>query len=279
MHSSIAIFSNPFSKQSAIVTGQVSALLDAREIAFRAFCEHWPETLDGYAQAWIVGGDGTLNYFINKYPGAGIPLTIFKAGTGNDFHWYLYGKTKPEEQVVRALLNNTVSIDAACCNDKLFINGLGIGFDGAICQDLSGKKKLPGKISYLLSAIKQVTSYKEKNCNIVHNDQASCHQAFMITVANGRRLGGGFLVAPAADMKDGKLDLIIIEKVSLLNRLLHLTTIEKGKHLHLHFVKHNVINQVVISASTCLPAHADGEFFLADKFRIKVLPAKFRFLV
>jgi hypothetical protein len=30
--------------------------------------EKWPESLDGFDSVWVMGGDGKLNYFVNRYP-------------------------------------------------------------------------------------------------------------------------------------------------------------------------------------------------------------------
>ena len=149
----IALVCNPTPEnEKAIgVLARVKALLSFREIAFQAFDQHWPQHFEGFTSCWIIGGDGTLNRFINAYPGITLPLSIFKGGSGNDFHWMLYGETGIEEQVTNVLQGVARPVDAGICNDKLFLNGVGIGFDGAIVHDLLGKKKLAGKASYLLS--------------------------------------------------------------------------------------------------------------------------------
>jgi hypothetical protein len=30
------------------------------------FDSEWPETLEGYDEVWVMGGDGTCNYFVNR---------------------------------------------------------------------------------------------------------------------------------------------------------------------------------------------------------------------
>ena len=102
----------------------------------------------------VVGGDGTLNYFINQYPQFALPLAIFRGGTGNDFHWLLYGDVTEAEQVDLVLSASPQPVDAGLCNHRLFINGVDIGFDGKVAKDLMGKQKRAGKASYMLTILK-----------------------------------------------------------------------------------------------------------------------------
>lgn len=133
---------------------KIANALLAANVQHMSFYETWPEQFVGFSDIFIVGGDGTLNYLINRYPGIHLPLVIFKGGTGNDFHWLLYGDLTLEEQLQIALNAKPKPIDIGKCNERYFINGLGIGFEGAIAKDLYGKKKRPGKTSFFISILK-----------------------------------------------------------------------------------------------------------------------------
>jgi YegS/Rv2252/BmrU family lipid kinase len=258
---------------------EVTAVLDARKINYTAFTAAWPNDLHDHSEVWIIGGDGTMNYFINHYKSCQLPLVLFAGGTGNDFHWVLYGACTVEEQVNRALKGNIKKVDAGICNGYLFANGLGIGFDGAIVFDLLGKKKWSGKLSYFLSILKNIALYKEKHFQIVLQDKNISEKCFMISVANGRRYGGGFYVTPNAQLSDGLLDLSIISRVSLFQRLRYLPVMEKGNHLQLPFVTYCNTGKVVIECEERVHAHIDGEYLYDRRFEISVLPAYFSFRV
>ena len=47
---------------------------------------YWPETLADAPEAWIAGGDGTLNYFINHFKDIDIPLPSSKAEQATILH-------------------------------------------------------------------------------------------------------------------------------------------------------------------------------------------------
>ncbi len=109
------------------IAKRISQVLSARGIAYELFSDNWPENFLLFSDAWVVGGDGTLNYFINRYPDIMIPLSIFKGGSGNDFASFLYGTLSPEMQVEYVLKTKPRPVDAAVCNNRIFLNVTGIG--------------------------------------------------------------------------------------------------------------------------------------------------------
>jgi len=144
----IAIICNPTSEATVKVqhlSDAITAILDRRAIKYDLFTDLWPTDWKAFTEVWIVGGDGTLNYFINHYPHVQLPLSIFKGGSGNDFHWMLYGDIDVEAQVNAILQGSLQKVDVGSCNGQLFLNGVGIGFDGAIVKDLLGKNKVAAR--------------------------------------------------------------------------------------------------------------------------------------
>lgn len=275
----IALLCNPTIEKAVRITDEIAILLRNKNIRFSIFTRYWPTVWDAFTEAWIIGGDGTINFFINTYPEFGLPIALFAGGTGNDLHWTLYGETTVAAQVETFLKAHTMPVDAGICNGKLFINGVGIGFDGVIVKSMSGKKKRAGKASYLLSILKHIFLYKEKNCAITYNDETFTEDCFMISIANGKRYGGGFQVAPNASVTDGLLDAMIVGRIDAPKRLRYLPVIEKGEHVNLPFVKYSQTKTVFIKSDIALPAHMDGEYFSADTFEIQCLESRFLFLL
>ena len=277
----IALICNPTAENEKALKAAdvVSKLLKQQGVSHVIYVNPWPDSLNEHTDAWVFGGDGTLFHFINRYPDVQIPLSCFKAGSGNDFHWMLYGDTGVAEQAMQLLQANTQRVDAGTCNGKLFLNGVGIGFDGAIVNDLVGKKKVAGKASYLVTILKNLFSYREKFLNIDLGDHGVSQDCFMVSVANGRRYGGGFMVAPEAALTDGLLDISIVAKIPPLKRMRYIPLIEKGEHLQLPIIQYYKRDKVVIKASQPLPAHLDGEYLETDHFEISVLASKFLFSV
>lgn len=279
MEKHIALLCNPTPENAKALrlSEEIGLQLKKHGVQFSVFTEGWPRFWEGFTDAWIVGGDGTANWFVNENPHIQLPLSIFPGGTGNDFHWMLYGTAKTPQQVEQCLQGKNIWIDAGMCNDRLFLNGVGIGFDGAIVKDLLGKKKLAGKASYLLSIMKNILRYQEADCTATAGDEIIKQRSFIIAVANGKRYGGGFFVAPRASIEDGLLDLSMVGNISPLMRMRYLPMMEKGEHLDLPFVEYRQNQQVVIEAARELPAHVDGEYLSAAIFKMQCLPKRFLF--
>src|SRR5580765_3197899 len=84
----------------AVTLGKtIAGELQSRDIKHRMYIEDWPENFNSFTDVWIIGGDGTLYYFFNKYPEIRLPLVVFNGGTGNDVHSILYKNKNFEEQI------------------------------------------------------------------------------------------------------------------------------------------------------------------------------------
>ena len=277
----IALICNPTAQNSKALhmAAAIAGLLKGQNIAYSLFTTYWPQMWNGITQAWIIGGDGTVNHFINQNPYLKLPMAVFAGGTANDLHFQLYGSIGLEEQVMRVLQAEPQFVDVGQCKGRLFLNGVGIGFDGAIVRQLLGKKKRPGKASYLLTILNHIFRYKETFAELKWKEGQLAQDCFMISVANGRRFGGGFTVAPKAVVQDGLLDLMVVGAIAAHRRIRYLPLIERGEHLALPFVQYHQTGCVVIQSAMELPAHRDGEYFSAKRFEIRCLPHHFSFLL
>ena len=263
--------------KSILLAEKIAAHLANKKITYVIFKDHWPADFNSFTDIFIVGGDGTLNYFINQYPHISLPLVIFNGGTGNDFHWLLYGKQTLDQQLDIALNESAKPIDMAKCNDRYFINGLGLGFEGEVAKALVGKKKYSGKISFLITILKKIFTYHSKNYLIKSSEGFVQGKKLLVDISNGARSGGGFHVAPEAKANDGLLDIIIANPINALQRLWYLPVIEKGKHLKLSIIQHFRTIEITIESDQIIQYHLDGEYFEDEKLIIQLLPAKLSF--
>ena len=101
-------------------------LIDAVGMDYPAFLEG----LNEEDEVVLIGGDGTLNYFVNHTKGFEIKNNIYLlgGGTGNDFFTDI-GKSAGEEVKVNEYIKNlpTVRVNGL---EQLFINNMGFGIDG-----------------------------------------------------------------------------------------------------------------------------------------------------
>ena len=275
----IAIVCNSLAgvNKAVLLAEKIRKELIQKQIEHSLIIENWPANFDGFTDVWIVGGDGTLNYFINQYPDIKLPLMIFKGGTGNDFHWLLFGDKTFDEQLSIALNGDSKLIDIGKCNDQYFINDVGIGFEGAVAKALTGRKKRLGKTSFLITILKKIFSYRSKEYKIESAEIKFKGRKLLIDINNGCRAGGGFHVAPEAKANDGLFDVVIADALTPFQRLRNLPIIEKGKHLKLSFIKYFQTKQIKISSDNVIQYHLDGEYYEDNKLEIEMLEGKLLF--
>jgi len=182
----------------------------------------------------IIGGDGTLNNFIQNWELFGDRiLGIIPVGSGNDFSKNL-NYTKNLDYDLRKLIKsindesiievNTGDIEVWEQGESesrifQFINSLGIGFDAKVAFLNNTQKVLPGILNYILSVLKAVKSLSSFNASLKIDNNKIDAEAILITVGNGKTSGGGFFLTPKALINDDLFDFTIIKPVSKLRLL------------------------------------------------------------
>ena len=81
----------------------VKQSLENAGYTFEVIKDNFPESLETFTDIIIIGGDGTINFIINHYPGISVPIGIIPAGSGNDLAFTLFPKTNLSEQIENAL--------------------------------------------------------------------------------------------------------------------------------------------------------------------------------
>ena len=220
----------------------------------------------------IVGGDGTINEILNVRSVRARKIHLVPAGSGNDFHRLVYGNISCEQSFEFALATSEQPYDIGTCNQRYFLNGVGIGFDGSVARQ-TVRMKLPFLSStwkYWIAIFRNILFYKSVEMTIRVTGKEVTKPIFMIAVANGTDYGGGFKVSPKSNATDGLLDVVEIGKLHPLKRLLKVPKVEKGKHLNEPFVKHYTVKRIEIQSLSLLYAHLDGELMEAHHFTIEI---------
>lgn len=264
--------------KSLKISTTVCEILNSKAINFQLFENNWPNDLLNFTEVWVIGGDGTLNYFINKFKNCNIPITIIKGGTGNDFAWKLYGNCTVEEQISTILKSDKKAVDVGVCNNNYFLNGVGIGFDGEVLKSMKSIRWIGGHLGYLIVVIKKIFGFKEYKFNLKFDDKIIVGKFLLMSIFNSSRTGGGFYIAPKALINDGLLDVVLCKPLSLFKRLINLPKIEKGNHLELPFIHYYKTKKIIIECDDSVPAQIDGELISSSKFEINIIESQFCFL-
>jgi YegS/Rv2252/BmrU family lipid kinase len=218
-----------------------------------------------------AGGDGTCNEVVNglllrRSPTPPV-LGILPIGRGNDFS----DTPKIPQDVEKALtllIEGTVRpLDAGLVkggffpDGRYFVNGIGIGFDTKVGFE-AAKLKIKSGIAYAVGALIMVVRYDPSPVlQIRYDDKEVTLPAVLVSVVNGRRMGGSFYMGPEALLDDGLLDICYVEhqksRLALLKIISHYTkgtqseckgvTFGRGRSFHLRALEGG------------MAAHCDGE--------------------
>jgi len=159
---------------------------------------------------------------------------------------------------------------------RYFGNGVGIGFDAVVGFEAAKMTYLSGFPLYLVAALKTLFLYYRAPLVTIEDDpegggEAIVQPSLMISVMNGRRMGGGFMMAPQGQPDDGLFDLCIARQVSRARVLGLIPHFMRGSQSTQEPIRTGRTRQVVVTAvEGVLPAHADGETLCVDGKRLEM---------
>lgn len=227
-----------------------------------------------------VGGDGTIHEVLNGMVGSNKILGIIPAGTGNDFSKSLKLPQNPHRALEVILYGKTKLVDLGKTNGIHFVNFASVGLDAAIASEANRiKKQIPGKLSYIIAAIKEITSFKSREMQFVIDGKNISEKIMMITMCNGIYYGGGMKVAPNALLEDGYFDVCVIKDMNKLKLLVLFPTIYLGKHLGYKEVSFYRAKKVEIISKHQLQVNADGELIYNKTLKFEISQQKLEVIV
>ncbi|UCC62950.1 MAG: diacylglycerol kinase family lipid kinase [Anaerolineae bacterium] len=244
---------------------------------------------DGCELVVAVGGDGTVNEVVNGLMRAGskgdsTTLGVVPVGSGNDFAWQAGIPLDADVACQRVFDGRTRVVDVghireADGRERYFDNGCGIGFDGQVSVEVKRLQWLRGFLMYLVAVLKTLILHHQAPVLRIRLDERELTRAsMMLTVSNGRRHGGGFLVTPEAELDDGLLDVCIAGELSRPAMLMIIPRFMRGTHVTHKQVQMDRARRVRVESPIQRPIHLDGEIFATDarQFEIRVIPGALR---
>ena len=228
---------------------------------------------EGIDAVIAAGGDGTANEVLNglmqaRLAGEGSPtMGVLCVGTGNDF---AFGVGVPSDlasgcAAIAEAYARTIDVghvvEGTETTGRYFGNGVGIGFDAVVGFVAARLKRLHGFPAYLVAALKTVfVFFKAPLVRVEYAGESMDLHALMVSIMNGRRMGGGFMMAPNASSNDGLFDLCIAAQVSRLGIFALIPRFMKGTQASRPSITTGRADRVTVTAiEGSLPAHADGE--------------------
>lgn len=256
------IIHNPLSnnRKSKKTTNKIVRFFRRHHIPFLLRSSLKIENLDEYLannpaieQILHLGGDGSINYLINRLDVTTLkqPIYLSKSGSGNDFL-----------RSLKQISSGGITLSKASTNVKetLFVNGCGIGVDASVCYYVNNDKK-KNKLSYFKNVFKAVSTFQRIEIDLnVDGKDFHYKDAYFVSIQNGRYFGGGMKVAPNADITDDAYEVCVAYNLNAFLLQLLFLTIYSGSHVHLkkRVAMHRGKAIAVKVSSPCF-FQADGE--------------------
>jgi diacylglycerol kinase (ATP) len=249
---------------------------------------------EGFKKVVIASGDGTANEVLNglmKARLAGYDQTAMgqiAVGTGNDFAFGMGipAGVEPGCRILAEDYRRRMDVGLVKGGDypegRYFGNGVGIGFDAATGFVAAKIRWMRGLLLYLIAAIETIfIYYKAPSVRLHYDDQEIDLSPLMISIMNGRRMGGGFFFAPKGDPTDSHFDLCIAHNASQLRIFGLIPYFMKGTQAtQKEVIIAQARNVKVTAIQGTLPVHCDGETvcYEGKELTIELLPAQIDFI-
>lgn len=231
-------------------------LLTPQEIDFNK------NPFEGHEELELVvaaGGDGTVNYVVNRMKQAALDLQIgvIPAGTANDFAGALGMSHDPIEAARQIATGEEVRVDCGRVNDLYFINIFSFGIFTTTSQRTSNNRKHRiGKLAYIIEGVKEFRTMHAVPLQVKADGRSFDLNSLMVLVFNGETAGGFHLVRRSS-IRDGLFDVVMLEKRNFLS-----STVAMGRYLlggSPRIVHRLKVQRLEIESTLNEPTDVDGQ--------------------
>ena len=230
---------------------------------------------------YACGGDGTLNEVVCGAAGAAnLAVTHWPCGSGNDFiknfsdpaAFFELSRLLDAEEALLDLIQVGADYSLSICS---------VGIDARIGTEIQKYKRLPlvsGKGAYNLSTVVNLIKGIHRHYTVELNGETIDDRFTLICVCNGRFYGGGYQPVPEARPDDGRLDVLLVKKVSRLQVAGLINKYKAGQYANFPALfRHFSTDRVLIHCDREEVVNLDGEARRGRDVEIRLSDKKLRF--
>lgn len=164
-----------------------------------------------------IGGDGTVNEIARSLVHTNTALAIIPCGSGNGLARHLHIPGDPVG-AIKVLNEGLIQpMDYGIINGRPFFCTCGVGFDAFISMKFAEAGKR-GPLTYIENVLKNGLKYNPEQYEIDiegeeggGEDEHKSYKAYLISCANASQYGNNVYIAPQASVRDGYMDVTIME--------------------------------------------------------------------
>jgi YegS/Rv2252/BmrU family lipid kinase len=244
----------------------------------------------GFERLICLGGDGTPFEVIAGLYDRGQPanrpeIGLIPAGTGNSFIRD-FGTKTPEEALRNILDGRRRPVDlvefeyqeGGRAVTRYSLNILGVGLIADILQLTNERLKFLGAAGYSLAVLLRLVRGMRNRIEIDTDGRKVTVSNSALVVSNSKFTGGKMKIAPAADISDGRVDLVLFNGVNRREIVSIFSAVFSGKHAEHPKVEMRQAVRIMIEADPPLRLMADGELLGHTPLKLRVMPGELTIL-
>ncbi len=235
----------------------------------------------GYKVVIALGGDDTVEAIIRGMTGSKTKLGIIPAGTANNLAISMGIPADPKEACALIASGKSRKLDMGMIQVKKgkkfpFFEMASVGILSALYPDAEDIRK--GKLSKIGHAVKTFLTHetKPKVSMQMDGDSNIAVETMLVTISNVPLIGMNFLVAPAARMDDGLMDISVYPDFSKTELTAYFGKVINRGETKDGSIQRYRTSKLKIKSSPKLVVMADGTMLGKGTVRIKVLPGALR---
>ncbi|MFI5683156.1 YegS/Rv2252/BmrU family lipid kinase [Streptomyces sp. NPDC051636] len=230
-----------------------------------------------------VGGDGIAGGIGGALSGTDAVLGLVPAGRGNDFARALDLPAEPDA-LARVLLDreprpvDTIEVRSAVHHGTVVLGSVYAGVDALANRHANHGRLLRGAASYYAGGLRAVTTWRPADYRVTVDGREHAHRGYTVVAANSPYYGSGRMIAPAARVDDGLLEVVMIREAPRRLFFTLMNELTSGAHVRRPEVRVLRGREIRIEADREVPYGADGEVEAVLPVTVKVLPGALKVL-
>lgn len=204
--------------------------------------DDWPASLDAPADLVVVaGGDGTVGRVAQALVGRDLPLTALPLGTANNIARTLGLAEQPVRDLIASWADAGVArYDVGCARgpwgERHFIEGCGTGLFACTLPEADAHPTLEAlelaaaRLSYALQLLRdRLATCPAQPLEVRIDGREFAGRYLLLEAMNMQYVGPNLYLAPACDLADGLLDVVLVPEAARAELHAYLTAWQNGR--------------------------------------------------
>jgi diacylglycerol kinase (ATP) len=237
---------------------------------------------DTYDLIIVAGGDGTINEVINGMADSKVTLVIIPFGSTNVLAYELGIPDDPKKAAELIIKGKKITMDLGHAKtskeSRYFSMMLCVGpFAQVIKVTTREFKKRWGSFAYPFQLVKLLFRYKWHKINVKHKVEST---GYFVIMANIKYYGGEYEIADKAIIRDGLLDLVIIDRKNPWDIFVLIFSLATGKlNNYLRKEYYQTHEAEIGSEYNNMQVQVDGELLGTAPVKVTIIPQALNVIV